>query len=294
MRIIDNRKGKNIIVLILKQMQLIEKNLKANNLSATEILVDNNLKDQVDIDPIKSFVYEKNDLINLSEDKKIYIEENHYTNYYNDVAKVIWNLDNNKEIIFFNNADIIISKYSKKKINYEIKYNLINDYLKINLKSKKSNNYLEINNGLLIRRYNDIEIVENLHSKDNIKKVKIDSRRNNNETHKINKSYKINLLNNEVILAQKITRKGKKIDMLENNNLQEESIKLLEFYTNNISYEEMQSPIDYLNIVGNEVLKNICDMKKDLELIPGLESKIDDYINQIRSHENMNVKKLVK
>ena len=146
----------------------------------------------------------------------------------------------------------------------------------------------------MIRRYNDIEIVENIHSKDNYKKVKIDSRRNNNYNCKINRSYKIDILNNNVVLANLITRKGKKYDISENINEQEESIRLLDFNTYNINYDGVINPIDYVSLAGNEVLKNITDMRDDLQIIPELNYKINDYVNQIKSHENMNIRKLQK
>lgn len=293
MKIIENRKSKKIIVLILKQMQLIEKNLKANNLSAREVLVDNNLKDQIDIDPIKSFVYENNDLINLSNEKRKYIEDNHYLNYYNDVSTVIWNINNSKSITFINNADIIIKKESKKNISYEIKYNLISDYFKISLFTKKANILLELNNGTLIRKYNDIEVVENLHSNENLKKIKIDSRRNNISKN-VNATYRINLFNNEVEDFKYITRKGKKYDILDNITKQDDALNLLKDYTNDIPKENMDDDvaINYILLACDEILKSISDMSNDLNIIPSMDKKIDNIINQIRSHENMNIKKL--
>ena len=50
--------------------------------------------------------------------------------------------------------------------------------------------------------------------------------------------------------------------------------------------------INHILLLGDEILKNINDMTNDLDIIPGLDKRIYDIINQIRSHENMNIKKL--
>lgn len=266
-----------VVEKVLEEMQNTEKNLMKWNAywweSYDNIVVPTEyLYDYYDLNDAREcgkFFGESTYVYNLRTDKPLGIPLKRFVSnpvYNQDICTIKWSgietNNSSRKIVFNNTGEITLEKHSKKNntkkhpktIEYEANYNVLSNNFSINInisdtllsgyfkKYKYDKLSINLNDGLLIRKYNDIEIVDDLNTGvKHIRIIKKHDKKNNADvtfeailnsensleagsivinTHKgngkVNGTYRLDASRKKGVRANFYSRKGVKVDLTTN------------------------------------------------------------------------------
>lgn len=178
--------------------------------------------------------------------------------------------------IILDSSGNVTYKKNNEKLNYTVKYNILNDE---NFKIEKGDLFFELKDGVAYKKYKNMEVIEK--DLDNVKKFRIDLENSKGKTRGM---YRFDVLNNKVIRENYYSSKGNKYNRVDHKM----PYNIVCDINNSLCQKEHADFYNEIIAFNNNVDNIINLISKDVNVLPGFNRRFKNYQSNIVLSNSLN------